>query len=169
MQIYSGDRLLVKDRSDERCKYYENICGLKAVGLGDGFWECGLDSAKLLGISFDVPEFERMCAEVRQGFGERIYQATSWGAFIEMVHPTVNKAKALKRVSEYYGIDREDVMAIGDGVNDIEMISWAGTGVAMGNARDNVKAAADIVAPPNTEDGAAQIVEQIVAELRKRG
>ena len=60
-------------------------------------------------------------------------------------------------------------MAIGDGVNDIEMISWAGTGVAMGNARDNVKAAADIVAPPNTEDGAAQIVEQIEAELRKRG
>ena len=169
VQIYSGDRLLVKDRSDERCKYYENICGLKAVGLGDGFWECGLDSAKLRGISFDVPEIERMCAKVRQGFGERIYQATSWGAFIEMVHPTVNKAKALKRVSEYYGIDREDVMAIGDGVNDIEMISWAGTGVAMGNARDNVKAAADIVAPPNTEDGAAQIVEQIVAELWKRG
>ena len=61
------------------------------------------------------------------------------------------------------------MIAFGDQYNDLEMLQFAGCGVAMGNARDNVKAAADIVAPPNTEDGAAQIVEQIVAELRKRG
>ena len=108
-----------------------------------------------------------MCAAVRGEFGERIYQATSWGAFVEMVHPTVNKAKALERVSEHYGIAREEVMAIGDGVNDIEMISWAGTGVAMGNAKEIVKASADIIAPSNTEDGAAQIVEQAVAALQR--
>lgn len=167
IQIYADDKLVVKDRSDERCTYYENICGLRAVELGEDFWECGLDSAKLLGISFDQPEFERMCTAVRGEFGERIYQATSWGAFVEMVHPTVNKAKALERVSEHYGIAREEVMAIGDGVNDIEMISWAGTGVAMGNAKEIVKASADIIAPPNTEDGAAQIVEQAVAALQR--
>ena len=167
IQIYSDDKLIVKDRADERCQYYEKIGGMEAAARGEGFWECGLDSAKLLGISFDLPEFERMCEEVRRKFGSRIYQATSWGAFVEIVHPAVNKAKALRRVSEYYGIAREEVMAIGDGVNDIEMISWAGTGVAMGNAKEKVKAAADIVAPPNTEDGAAQIVEEAVASLRK--
>ena len=75
----------------------------------------------------------------------------------------MNKAESLRRVCELYGVAREDVMAIGDGGNDAEMIRWAGTGVAMGNARDAVKEAADIVAPPNTEDGAAQIVEAALA------
>ena len=84
-------------------------------------------------------------------------------AFIEMVHPSVNKAESLRRVCELYGVAREDVMAIGDGGNDAEMIRWAGTGVAMGNARDSVKEAADVIAPPNTEDGAAQIIEAALA------
>ena len=109
------------------------------------------------------PADYRRFLECDYHFHSRIYQATSWNAFIEMVHPSVNKAESLRRVCELYGVAREDVMAIGDGGNDAEMIRWAGTGVAMGNARDAVKEAADIVAPPNTEDGAAQIVEAALA------
>ncbi|MEG1912888.1 MAG: HAD-IIB family hydrolase, partial [Cloacibacillus sp.] len=82
--------------------------------------------------------------------------------FIEMVHPDVNKAAALRRVAEYYGISRENVTAIGDGINDIEMIEWAGTGIAMGNAKDEVKAAADLIAPSNEEEGAARVVEEFL-------
>ena len=163
VQMYCDDRLVVMDDADERCKFYENICGQKAVALGERFWTCGCDSAKMLGVSFDKELFSKMCEDVRREFGSRIYQATSWNAFIEMVHPSVNKAESLRRVCELYGVAREDVMAIGDGGNDAEMIRWAGTGVAMGNARDAVKEAADIVAPPNTEDGSAQIVEAALA------
>lgn len=162
IQMYSNDTLVVEDDADERCRFYEKICGQKAVALGDKFWTCGLDTAKLLGVSFDKEIFAAMCEAVRREFGGRIYQATSWNAFIEMVHPSVNKAAALRRVCELYGIAREDVMAIGDGGNDAEMVRWAGTGVAMGNARDSVKEAADIVAPPNTEDGAARIIEDLL-------
>lgn len=163
VQMYCDDKIVVMDDADERCKYYENICQQKAVALGERFWSCGLDTAKMLSISFDNEIFEKMCSEVRREFGSRIYQATSWSGFIEMVHPSVNKADSLRRVCEHYGIAREDVLALGDGGNDAEMIRWAGTGVAMGNARDSVKEAADIVAPPNTEDGAAQIVEAALA------
>ncbi|MEG1602658.1 MAG: Cof-type HAD-IIB family hydrolase [Cloacibacillus sp.] len=162
VQIYSQDKLIVRDRDDERCKYYENICGLTAAALGEKFWNCGLDSSKLLGICFDKAGFRVMCETVRDKFGARIYQATSWGAFIEMVHPDVNKAAALRRVAEYYGISRENVTAIGDGINDIEMIEWAGTGIAMGNAKDEVKAAADLIAPSNEEEGAARVVEEFL-------
>ena len=163
VQMYCDDKLVVMDDADERCKFYENICGQKAVALGERFWSCGLDSAKMLGISFDKEIFEKMCCEVRSEFGTRIYQATSWNAFIEMVHPSVNKAVSLRRVCELCGVARGDVLAIGDGGNAAERLRWAGTGVAMGNARDSVKEAADIVAPPNTEDGAAQIVEAALA------
>ena len=61
---------------------------------------------------------------------------------------------------ERLGIDPKDVLAIGDGVNDTEMIGWAGHGVAMGNAPDLVKAAANETAPDNDSDGAAIIVER---------
>lgn len=163
VQIYSNDRLVVRSRDDDRCRFYEKMCGVDATELGDGFWDCGLDSAKLLGISFDKPDFERMCAEVHEAFGGRIYQATSWGAFVEIVHPSVNKAQALCRLAEFYGISREDVMAFGDGSNDREMIEWAGVGVAMGNAKEGLRDAADVVAPPNTEDGAAAVIEELLA------
>ncbi len=163
VQMYSDDRLVVMDDADERCRFYENICGQKAVALGEKFWTCGLDSAKMLGISCDEEIYAEMCAEVRREFGSRLYQATAWNAFIEMVHPSVNKAESLRRVCSLYGIAREDVMAIGDGGNDAEMIRWAGVGVAMGNARGAVKEAADVIAPLNTEDGAAQIVEAALA------
>ena len=103
-----------------------------------------------------------MCEAVEREFGSRIYHATSWNAFIEMVHPSVNKAAALRRVCEFYGVAREDAIAIGDGGNDAEMVRWAGVGVAMGNARAAVKEAADIVVPPNTEDGAAQFIEKLL-------
>ena len=163
VQVYSDDRLIVVDDGDERCRYYENICGQKAVAYGEKFWESGLDSSKLLGISFDGAEFRKICEEVRGAFGERIYQATSWGSFVEIVHPAVNKAKALARVCDNYGIPREETIAIGDSGNDVEMIKWAGIGVAMGNSKDGVKAVADVIAPPNTEEGAARIIEKAVA------
>ena len=163
IQAYSDDRLIVVDDRDERCRYYEKLSEQKAVAYGEKFWECGLDSSKLLGISFDGEEFTRMGREVREAFGERIYQATTWGTFLEIAHPSVNKASALARVCGYYGVPREEAAAIGDGVNDIEMIKWAGTGIAMENSKEIVKAAADIIAPPNTEDGAARIIERLIA------
>lgn len=166
IQAYQDDKLLVVDSSDERCKYYERLCGVEAVSVGDALWTMDIDASKLLGICFDKPEYIRMCNTVNREFGKKVYYAPSWGSFIEMVHPAVNKAKSVERVSNYYGIPREEVMALGDGGNDVEMIRWAGIGVAMDNAKDRVKEAADIIAPPASEDGAAYIVEKVTEFAR---
>ncbi len=102
-----------------------------------------------------------MAEKTKAFFKGRVYTATSWGAFVvEITHPDVNKAKGLAIVAEKLGVDPKDVLAIGDGVNDTEMIRWAGQGVAMGNAPDQVKAAADETAPDNDSDGAAIIIER---------
>ena len=58
------------------------------------------------------------------------------------------------------GIPREETIAIGDGENDISMLRWAGLGIAMANAPENVKAAADVIAPACDEDGAAWAMEK---------
>ena len=61
---------------------------------------------------------------------------------------------------EILGIPREETIAIGDGENDISMLRWAGLGIAMANAPENVKAAADVIAPACDEDGAAWAMEK---------
>lgn len=85
---------------------------------------------------------------------------TSSPEALEIVPPGVNKAAGLARVAELLGIPREEAIAIGDGENDISMLRWAGLGIAMANAPDNVKAAADVIAPACDEDGAAWAMEK---------
>lgn len=78
-----------------------------------------------------------------------------WTAWLDLAPEGVSKASGLAEVAERLGVDRADVLAIGDGRNDIEMLEWAGRGVAMGQAPDEVKAVADDVVPSVYDDGAA--------------
>lgn len=78
-----------------------------------------------------------------------------WTAWLDLAPEGVSKASGLAEVADRLGIDRSDVLAIGDGRNDIEMLEWAGRGVAMGQAPDEVKEIADDVTAHVNEDGAA--------------
>ena len=78
-----------------------------------------------------------------------------WTAWLDLAPVGVSKASGLEYVAQELGIDRSEVLAIGDGRNDIEMLQWAGRGVAMGQAVDDVKAVADDVTASVDEDGAA--------------
>lgn len=85
---------------------------------------------------------------------------TSSPEALEIVPPGVNKGSGLARAAELLGIPREETVAIGDGENDIAMLRWAGLGIAMANAPDSVKAAADVIAPHCDADGAAWAMEK---------
>jgi len=78
-----------------------------------------------------------------------------WTAWLDLAPVGVSKASGLEYVCQQLGVDRADVLAIGDGRNDIEMLQWAGRGVAMGQAIDEVKEIADAVTASVDEDGAA--------------
>jgi Cof subfamily protein (haloacid dehalogenase superfamily) len=82
--------------------------------------------------------------------------------YLEILPGGVNKAKAVAALSEFLSVDPSEVAAIGDGLNDLEMLSEAGFAIAMGNASDKVKAAADLVVRSNDEAGVAQAVEEIL-------
>ena len=71
-----------------------------------------------------------------------------------------DKAYGVRKLCEKYNIDRTQVLAIGDGQNDMRMLHFAGVGVAMGNATDEVKAVADVVGPTNDEDGVAETIQK---------
>lgn len=78
--------------------------------------------------------------------------------FLEIVPKTVAKDKSLGVLLEKIGVRREELIACGDGMNDISMIEYAGLGVAMENAYESVKKSADIIAPSNDNDGVAEII-----------
>jgi HAD superfamily hydrolase (TIGR01484 family) len=79
-----------------------------------------------------------------------------WTAWLDIAPEGVSKASALAEVSEQLGVAQEDVLAIGDGRNDIEMLQWAGRGVAMGQAPLEVQEAADDVTDTVVDDGVAR-------------
>ncbi len=74
----------------------------------------------------------------------------------------INKAKGLQKVCSLLGISMENVMAVGDSLNDIAMITEAGLGIAMGNAQETVKEAADDITGTNDESGVAQAIQKWV-------
>jgi Cof subfamily protein (haloacid dehalogenase superfamily) len=78
-----------------------------------------------------------------------------WTAWLDLAPVGVNKASGLQLVAERLGIDAADVLAIGDGRNDIEMLRWAGRGVAMGQAIEVVQEAADAVTGTVHDEGVA--------------
>lgn len=94
------------------------------------------------------------------GFVLNYDQHGSENAF-EIYSPTLSKAIGMQHILDYYGASKEDTYAFGDGTNDIEMVKFAGTGVAMGNAVDSLKEVADIVCDSITENGLEKILKQL--------
>lgn len=84
---------------------------------------------------------------------------------IEVTAQNVNKGRAIIELGEMLSIKREEIMACGDGANDMEMIKRAGLGIAMGNAIEEVKRAADAITLTNDEDGAARAIEEYVLKV----
>jgi hydroxymethylpyrimidine pyrophosphatase-like HAD family hydrolase len=81
--------------------------------------------------------------------------AIGWTAWLDLAPAGVSKASGLASVCQRLGVGAQDVLAIGDGRNDVEMLQWAGRGVAMGQAVDEVRAAADAVTATVQDDGVA--------------
>lgn len=82
--------------------------------------------------------------------------------FLEFLNKASSKGTGVKALGEYLGIKQEEIICIGDAGNDLDMIQFAGLGVAMGNAFDEVKEAADYVTSNNEEDGVAHVIEKFI-------
>ncbi|WP_130866385.1 HAD hydrolase family protein [Acidipropionibacterium timonense] len=94
-----------------------------------------------------------------------VHATYSGFTMIEVCRDGVAKDTGLDVLCRELGQRREDVVALGDGANDVEMLRWAGTSYAMGNAAPQAVAAAGLRAPANTEDGFAQVVEQLLERM----
>lgn len=109
-------------------------------------------------------ELEEFLAVVDRMGLHRVSYSVGWTSWLDVAPDGVNKSTALERVRAWLGAPRSRIIAVGDGRNDIEMFEWAalaGRAVAMGQAPDEVKAAATELAPPVTEAGLAVVLDSL--------
>ena len=117
-------------------------------------------------VAMDPPEVIarlRPLAEAR--FGAQLYVTQTSRHLLEFHHPTVSKGAGLAEVARTLGMRPEQVVAFGDSHNDLEMLQFAGLGVAMGNASAELKAVAGLVAPSNDEDGIAHVLQRVLSAV----
>ena len=100
--------------------------------------------------------------KVHAALSDRMDVYRSEPYFLEILPKGVDKAKSLESFLKIIGCSRKELMACGDGFNDLTMIKYAGLGVAMANAREEVKACADYITAGNDEDGVALAIENFI-------
>lgn len=122
--------------------------------------ERGRPLQKIMAFFKDGPTRDRAVAELAPQFPE-LSMTVSLDYNIEINSAAAHKGSALKALVERLGLGAENVMAFGDGTNDITMIEYAGTGVVMENGAPECKAIADQIAPHHNEDGVAQVLEAL--------
>lgn len=161
-QIYIDDRLYMESLTEEG-KYYSNLAGVKPV-IVDNLIETSREheTMKILAVTENEKHLLDMEIDLKNRYGKNLNITRSKPFFLEIMNHLANKGDALQVVSAHYNIDRKDVLAVGDSYNDLAMIEWAGIGVAMGNARDAVKEAADFVTTSNEEEGVAEALKRFV-------
>ncbi|MGX7092762.1 Cof-type HAD-IIB family hydrolase [Hutsoniella sourekii] len=114
---------------------------------------------KFMGVG-DPAIVKRVEEELGGSFRDTIRVTTSKPFFLELIHKDVSKGAALNFLIDHLNLSADQVVAVGDGNNDTEMIEFAGLGVAMGNATDQLKAVSDYVTASNDEGGVVQVVEK---------
>ena len=159
-QVYEEDELYTV-RYTQEAEIYFRQTGVRAREMGETFYTRAWRSTKVLAIApaARVPGIMRW---LQEELGEAAYVTTSKPMYVDVLHPQVSKGRALAQLARQLGVTRREVMAVGDSHNDLEMLAYAGLGVAMGNARDEVKERADAVTAANDEDGVAAAMERYV-------
>jgi Cof subfamily protein (haloacid dehalogenase superfamily) len=131
-----------------------------AAWLRDG----GEEPTKL--VIVDHPDdIEGWLEEAREAFRGRLFVTRSLPHYVEVGGLQGTKSKALEFLCDHWGIDPSRAIAFGDADNDIDMLRFVGHGVAVGGMTDEVREAADAVAPPVHEDGVALYLEKLLGDL----
>ena len=154
---------VISERPDDQWALRECFtCKLPMKGVKDLPAYVNYPVSKML-ITLDPAKRDAVCEAGRKQFAGRIDLYPSSPFFIEAVPLGVAKDTSLAALLERMGLTRENLMACGDGLNDRSMISFAGVGVAMQNAEDEVKAVADYVTTAdNNHDGVAEAIEKFI-------
>ncbi|BAZ04749.1 Cof-type HAD-IIB family hydrolase [Calothrix sp. NIES-3974] len=163
VHFYINDELYVRQITKDTEMYAERS-GIKPIAVGDLRQVMEIEPTKILALTPDPKITDYLLKSLRDRYHpSQLYLTKSVSTFFEAAHPQVNKGGAVRYLAEeILQLRPENVMAIGDNFNDVEMIAYAGIGVAMGDAPPEVQQRADWVAPSVEEDGVAIAIEKFL-------
>ncbi len=158
MCIWAGNQLY-GNRLDEKIHDYKKLSGVEPILADDveALLEIGI--TKILWYD-EVERIEEFLAQLSSDMFCEVSYCTSKPTFLEFFSSKVSKAVAMDKIGEFLGISGDEMVAIGDGLNDLSMIQYAGLGVAMGNAAKEVKDHAQFITDTNDEDGVKKVLEK---------
>lgn len=165
INIYSDDTLYSSiDKDNKHLKLYESITGVTANNIGgmsvsDFVLKNKLKCQKVT-VLVSSHERDILYNNLLKTFGGKFDVTCSADVLVEVSPLGDNKGAALKYIAGYYKVPVQSTVAIGDNLNDLPMIEAAGCGVAVGNADERLKAAADYITVTNDECAVAKIIEK---------
>lgn len=160
INLYQDDKLYVA-KENQLSRDYARTSRVNAYSVGKLSDFISKPPTKLLIIENDREEQQFYLDYFQEKYKSELEVTESKRNFIEFAEKNVSKGKALEVVASELGVKTAEAVSLGDGWNDLEMIKKAGLGVAMENAPAGVKKEADIIAPPNDQEGAACILKDI--------
>lgn len=160
VNCYVGDELYVARHTPESERYaaFQN---LPVHAVGDLLAWLDEPPTKLVTIG-EPALLDGLEARLKARFDGRLYISKSLPYFLELANPEVTKASGLDFLARRLGFTPERTIAFGDGENDVELLEWAGFGVAVANAHERVLEVADWVCPSAEEEGVAQVIESFL-------
>lgn len=158
---YLGETVISAFEPDEYIELEARINGLPVKQVENFLDFVDFEINKCL-MTIDGEKAAVLEKELQKKYGNvaSIYRSEPF--FIEIMPQNVDKAASLDKMLEAIGQTRENTICCGDGFNDISMIKYAGTGVAMGNAQQAVKEAADYITATNDEDGLVEVIRKFI-------
>jgi Cof subfamily protein (haloacid dehalogenase superfamily) len=160
VNCYVGDELYVAEVNEHARRYadFQHIPVTPVGRLLD--W---LDEPPTKLVAVDEPQrIAALQERLRARFGRRLFVSTSLPIFLELASPEVSKGSGLAFVAQRLGFDAAGTIAFGDGENDVELLEWAGYGIAVADAHPRLQALADWTCPGPSEAGVAAVLEALV-------
>lgn len=160
LNVYIDDQLYMGKDSPEGQRYLS--LAKVPLHLVDNLSEALTKEPSKLLIIAQPEELDNLSRDIREAFGTGLNIVKSRSTFLEISHPQATKGTALMHLAKSLGLTAPQVMAIGDSLNDLDMLEYAGLGVAMSNAMPELKKAARFVTKTNNDDGVAEAIENFI-------
>lgn len=159
ISVYHGEEIVTGRRIDPYIQTDARACNM-TIREVDNFPEFVDFPVNKCLLSGEPSKMEKILPELKERFSDRISVFRSDPCYIEMMPKNIDKAYSLGKLLDKLGLSKEKMVCVGDSYNDITMIEYAGLGVAMGNALDEVKKKANFVTDSNDEDGIVKVIEE---------
>lgn len=163
LQWYIDDKLFVKEMKKDTWLGYESVDGIEICEAKDELdkYSHGVVQMVILNRTAEIDVIEETMQKCFEG---RLFTPKTADCCIDIVSMGIHKAVGIEKIADQYDIQAEEIMAIGDSDNDVDMLKYAGFGVAMGNAFESLKEVADEITLPCDENGFAVAVEKYILD-----